>query len=198
MDAKNQFDERKKNWLVQKSGLRWLHRPYAAADPDLQIRKGAGGGGGHSDPEIRGGRSQKVFFGLWASLWSKNEGGGVGAPGPLPWIPHCYVTKAVSIKKKTNVGSARRVKWLIKPSFNYMFTCSLFSHPMLKCVEYNYFYIFCKVEMFRNFTILRDQEIILWRCLNAETIFIKLTLSFFSFSRSSSFWPKCKSRQILH
>ena len=121
MDAKNQFDERKKNWLVQKSGLRWVHRPYAAADPDLQIRKGAGGGGrGHSDPEIRGGRSQKVFFGLWASLWSKNEGGGVGAPGPLPWIPHCYVTKAVSIKKKTNVGSARRVKWLIKPSFNIL------------------------------------------------------------------------------
>ena len=33
--------------------------------------------------------------------------------------------------------------------------------------------------MFRNFTILRDQEIILWRCLNAETIFIKLTLFFF-------------------
>ena len=85
--------------------------------------------------------------------------GGIGAPGPLPWIPHCYVTKAVSIKKKTNVGSARRVKWLIKPSFNYMFTCSLFSHPMLKCVEYKlflyffFFYLFA-VKVFDNHTIL--------------------------------------------
>ena len=60
--AKNQFDERKKNWLVEKSGLRRLHRTYAAEDTDLQIRKGAGGDG-HSDPEIRGRRSQKIFFG---------------------------------------------------------------------------------------------------------------------------------------
>ena len=77
MDAKNQFDERKKNWLVQKSGLRRLHRPYAAADPDLQIRKGAGGDG-HWDPEIRGGRSQKIF----SALWSKNEGGDWGPRAP--------------------------------------------------------------------------------------------------------------------
>ena len=43
------------------------------ADPDLQIRWGAGGGegvgsgrggeSGHLDPEIRGRRSQKIFFG---------------------------------------------------------------------------------------------------------------------------------------
>ena len=136
MDAKNQFDERKKNWLVQKSGLRWLHRPYAAADPDLQIRKGAGGGG-------------------------------VGAPGPLPWILHCYVTKAVSIKKKTNVGSARRVKWLIKPSFNYMFTCSLFSHPMLKCVEYKLFLYFLQsrdVSQFYDIKRSRDHSMALSEC----------------------------------
>ena len=81
--AKNQFDERKKNWLVEKSGLRRLHRPYAAADTDLQIRKGAGGDG-HSDPEISGGWSQNFFSALWASLWSKNEGGGLGPPGPSP------------------------------------------------------------------------------------------------------------------
>ena len=27
-------------------------------------------------------------FGLWASVWSKNRGGGAWAPRPLPWIRH--------------------------------------------------------------------------------------------------------------
>ena len=40
-------------------------------DPDLQI---GGGGGGHPDPEIRGGGpglKKKLFSALRASLWSK-------------------------------------------------------------------------------------------------------------------------------
>ena len=38
-----------------------------------------GGGGGHPDPEIRGGRSLKKFFpALRVSFWSKNN------PGPSP------------------------------------------------------------------------------------------------------------------
>ena len=42
------------------------------ADPDLQIR----GGGGHPDPDIKGGRSQKNFFSaLRTSVWSKNKEG---------------------------------------------------------------------------------------------------------------------------
>ena len=36
--------------------------------------------------------SQKRFFSdLWASIWSKNRGG--GPPGPLPQIRHCCITK---------------------------------------------------------------------------------------------------------
>ena len=58
------------------------------ADPDLQIR--GKGGGGHPDPEIRGGGGQslkKCFSALRVSVWSKNKGGGgAGSPGPLPWI----------------------------------------------------------------------------------------------------------------
>ena len=54
------------------------------ADPDLQIREvGGGGGEGHPDPEIRGARSIKKFFALWASFWSKNKGGGGGLDPPL-------------------------------------------------------------------------------------------------------------------
>ena len=55
------------------------------ADPDpLQIR---GGGGGHPDPDIRGGgRSAKNFFSaLGASFWSKNKGGPPLDP-PLPLL----------------------------------------------------------------------------------------------------------------
>ena len=55
------------------------------ADPELQIR----GGPGHLDPEIEegegGGGTYKNFcLALWASVWSKNGGGG-GTPGaPFP------------------------------------------------------------------------------------------------------------------
>ena len=51
------------------------------ADPDLQMRKG--GGGGHPDPEIRGRSLQKTnFSALLASVWSKDRG--AGPLGPFP------------------------------------------------------------------------------------------------------------------
>ena len=53
----------------------------AVADPDLQIRMG--GGGGHSNSEIRGGGVKKIFF----SVLSKNKGwvgGGLGPSGSFP------------------------------------------------------------------------------------------------------------------
>ena len=43
---------------------------------------GVGGGGGHPDPEMRGGGSQKNFF--QASVWSKNKGE-ARAPQAPPW-----------------------------------------------------------------------------------------------------------------
>ena len=50
-------------------------------DPDLEIREG---GGGHLDPEIRGGTVFKTFLSaLRASVWSKNKGG-PGLLGPRP------------------------------------------------------------------------------------------------------------------
>ena len=70
----------------------YLHE-NTVADSDLRIR----GGGGHPDPEIRGGGlqknnisappPQKKFSALRTSVWSKNKGG--GPPRPLPWIRHC-------------------------------------------------------------------------------------------------------------
>ena len=63
----------------------------ALADPDLQM-----GGGGHPDPEIRGGGavSKKIFSAIRASLWSKNKGG-TWAP-PLDPPLHCFrVTSAL-------------------------------------------------------------------------------------------------------
>ena len=47
-------------------------------DPDLDVKGGEGGG--------EGGLKQNIFFALWASVWSKINGG--GPPGPLPWIHH--------------------------------------------------------------------------------------------------------------
>lgn len=43
-----------------------------------------GWGGGHPDPEMRGGQSPKK------AVWAKNKGG-VGPPAPHPpWIRHCF------------------------------------------------------------------------------------------------------------
>ena len=52
-------------------------------DPDLQIRMGEGGG--HPDPEMRGGgaASKRIFVGPLGFIWSKNKGGG----GAGPWAP---------------------------------------------------------------------------------------------------------------
>ena len=57
-------------------------------DSDLQIR----GEPSHPDPEITGGggRSQKKnVSALWATVWSNNQGGGLGGERPLPWIHNC-------------------------------------------------------------------------------------------------------------
>lgn len=61
--------------------------------PDLQIR----GEPSHPDPEKKGGggvgvgRSPKknVSAALWASVWSNNQGGGLGGGRPLAWIHNC-------------------------------------------------------------------------------------------------------------
>ena len=56
------------------------------ADPDLQIRMGVGGGGGHPDPEIRKGGLKNFFFRPLRpqfSLKISGEGGG----GPLDPSP---------------------------------------------------------------------------------------------------------------
>ena len=51
---------------------------HSLADPYLTIREGVegGGGGGHPDPEIRGGAALRV------SVWSKNKGGVRDPPAP--------------------------------------------------------------------------------------------------------------------
>ena len=54
------------------------HKPVA--DLDLQIR---GGGGGHPDPEIRGGPVFKNFFRLFGRPFSRKIRG-AGPPGPSP------------------------------------------------------------------------------------------------------------------
>ena len=59
----------------------------AVADPDLEIRGGGVGGGGHPDPGISGGPGvQKNFFRPFGPslIWSKNKGRGWGALGPSP------------------------------------------------------------------------------------------------------------------
>ena len=53
-------------------------------DPDLQIRRGEGAGGGHPEPEIRGGGLQKHFSALRASVLAKKKRGGRETPGPFP------------------------------------------------------------------------------------------------------------------
>ena len=66
-------------------------------DTDLEV----GGGGGHLDPEIRGGGQspKKCFSALRASVWSKNkwgEGGRGGGRAPLldlPLIREGYLIK---------------------------------------------------------------------------------------------------------
>ena len=49
-------------------------------DPDLQIRRGEGGGGEKREDPV----SKKTFSAPWASVWSKNKGRG---GGQAPWAP---------------------------------------------------------------------------------------------------------------
>ena len=56
------------------------------ADSDLQIKSG----GGHPDPEIRGGGGLKTFFWPFGPQFTITIKGG-GPPGPLLWIRHCTV-----------------------------------------------------------------------------------------------------------
>ena len=99
-------------------------------DPDLQIREG---GGGHPDPEIRGGRSLKKFFSpLRVSFWSKNKGE-PGSPGPsnesatVNYKPLTSAslneiadkmarTNKQALKKVTGVSTERAVTLLLKLS----------------------------------------------------------------------------------
>ena len=55
----------------------------AVADANLQIR-GVGGGGGHPDPEIRGGGGQKNIFWPFGSQLGLNIRGDPGPSGPSP------------------------------------------------------------------------------------------------------------------
>ena len=64
------------------------------ADPDFQIM--GGGGGGHPDPEIKGGPGlKKIFSSLWGSFWSKNKG-----DGP-PELPEFWVFLGIPFYSKT-------------------------------------------------------------------------------------------------
>ena len=66
------------NYLASRT---YRSRCCPVADPDPQIRWG----GGHPDPEIRGGQSlkKKRISALRASVWSKNKVRR-GPPGPSP------------------------------------------------------------------------------------------------------------------
>ena len=64
---------------------------YTVKDPDLQIRRGGGGGGSHPDPEIRGGSGlKKKIFPPFGPLFGLKLTGRPGSPGSLPWIRQCY------------------------------------------------------------------------------------------------------------
>ena len=54
------------------------HVHTTLVDPDLQIKRGEGGGeGGHPDPEKRRGTRSQIFFSaLRASVWSTNKSRG--------------------------------------------------------------------------------------------------------------------------
>ena len=60
------------------------------ANPDLQIRGGPGPGPEIEEEEGGGGGSKNFCLALWASVWSKNVGGGGGTPGAPPLDPPAY------------------------------------------------------------------------------------------------------------
>ena len=98
---------------------------------------------------------QKFFLGLRASVWSKTKGG--RAPGPLPWIRHCYWPRH-SIHKNKQTPSPK-----ICIAFVFHFSCVLqSSQEKLKTLE-----------RFRvKFTAIgkrqtRDSS---WKCLKDEQV----------------------------
>ena len=79
------------NWILFYLKINFCSGPFfscttSKADPDLQIR-----GGGHPDPEIRGGSLKKIFFQPFGPQFSLKIrwGGGGRAPRPFPWIRYC-------------------------------------------------------------------------------------------------------------
>ena len=58
-----------------------------------------GGGEGHPDHEIRGARSQKIFFRSLGSQFSLLTKDNEGCPRAPPWIRHCLV---LQLSVKTN------------------------------------------------------------------------------------------------
>ena len=63
--------------------------PPATADPDRQIKKGAGGLAGHPDPEIRGIQvSASLVFISKGRAW---------LPWALPWICHYFHCELVHV-----------------------------------------------------------------------------------------------------
>ena len=71
----NQFWKIKSGFLANSSGGSRPSDKGGPGHPDPEIRVGGGGG--------RGTVLKKFFSGLWASVWSKNGGGGGGVPGPI-------------------------------------------------------------------------------------------------------------------
>ena len=72
---------------------KWQTSLIPVADPDLHIR-----GGGHPDPEVRGGGGLKktFFFGL------KIREGGTGPPGPSPGSATGFIQALSPYKKFTS------------------------------------------------------------------------------------------------
>ena len=75
---------------IHRQRIKYLHscimsHVKAVLDPGLR----GGGGGGHPDPEIRGGSLPPIFLPLWASVWSKNKGGQVPCAPPRSATEKC-------------------------------------------------------------------------------------------------------------
>ena len=100
---------------------------FAVVDPDLQIRRSCGGGS-HLDPEISGGPgSKKIFWALWASIWSKNNGGGGTQVPPLD--PPLFCAKVIL-----------KIYWLVRVHWS-CFLCVTVTLIMVYYSHQNLFYV---------------------------------------------------------
>ena len=96
------FDSQLDSWSEQE---KW---DIIEADSDLQITGGPGGGRGEG-LQKKFSRPFRPQFGL------KNKGnkggGGLGAPGPIPWIRHCINTDIhISLSIVCDIQLARKIK----------------------------------------------------------------------------------------